>query len=102
MSAINDGGPAFPSQTDTFRTPEGRAVGRPAESGMTLRDYFAAHAPEQTGDDDDPEWVSQRAAVPLPKNMTDQDALRLFWARCESELRYAYADAMLKARERQS
>ncbi len=80
MSATNDGGPAFPSQTDTFRTPEGRAVGRPAESGMTLRDYFAAKA--------------------LPKCVAfSRDRGMVGTAEEAARVAYQIADAMLRVRE---
>ena len=65
MSKINDGGPAFPLQS----------IGpefSPGYAGMSLRDYFAAHAPLPECD--------------MP-----------FFEHCA--YRYAYADAMLKARE---
>lgn len=60
--AKNDGGPAFP-------TPESHGDDY---EGMSMRDYFAAHAPLQI--DDARTWEN------------------------EAELRYKYADAMLKER----
>lgn len=48
---VNDGGPAFPTLGDAFmQTPDGSwspksHYGMQGELGMTLRDYFAAHAP---------------------------------------------------------
>lgn len=71
----NDGGPAFPGGTVSELT------GHPipsANSGMTLRDYFACHA----SDDDVSYWL--RA---LGSQATREEA------------KYAHADAMLKARE---
>lgn len=61
MTTKNTGGPAFPSD---FSLPENQ--------GMTLRDYFAAHAP-------------------LPPETMDMDE--------HCALRFRYADAMLRARE---
>lgn len=40
MSATNDGGPAFPINDTTY--PNGQV--QLGSTGMTLRDYFAAHA----------------------------------------------------------
>jgi hypothetical protein len=61
----NDGGPAFPCTVDAFKDiPEHHS------EGMTLRDYFAAHAP-----------------TPLQAmSMEDHCAYR-----------YRFADAMIKA-----
>ncbi len=44
MSTINDGGPAFPAQP-IMKIPGGVET-IAAQGGMTLRAYFAAHAPE--------------------------------------------------------
>lgn len=69
------GGPAFPS-----RITKDSAVESHAYKGMTLRDYFAAHAP------------------PAP----DRVMANLNWDRrfeIQSRWAYDYADAMLKARE---
>ena len=45
MSEINDGGPAFPCMPPKQDIGVGQASGYPdPESGMTLRDYFAAAA----------------------------------------------------------
>lgn len=70
----NDGGPAFPL-ADSYREYSGTYVGD--ANGMSLRDYFAANAPEP------PEsWHGgQRKTSDL------------------IEWRWAYADYMLKARE---
>ena len=60
---INDGGPAFPR------------TGWPNETGMTLRDYFAAKA--------------MQALIPSGQSI---DTMKY------AESAYALADAMLKAR----
>lgn len=65
MSKQNDGGPAFPRD----HVNEGH-------NGMTLRDYFAAHAPLP------PEWWRGG-----DRGLSDDIAWRWY-----------YADAMLKAR----
>jgi hypothetical protein len=63
---INDGGPAFPR------------TGWPNETGMTLRDYFAAKA--------------MQALIPSGQTV---DSMKY------AESAYALADAMLKARGEQ-
>ncbi len=68
MNEIKTGGPAFPSHG---------SMGEVAHEGMTLRDYFAAHAPEPPA-----AWRGG------DKKLSDIIAWR-WW----------YADAMLKARE---
>lgn len=67
---IDDGGPAFPHESSPM-----------THMGMTLRDYFAAHAPEPPGD-----FMRTNA------ELYDSLAWRVRW-------RWAYADAMLRARE---
>ena len=66
---INDGGPAFPR------------TGWPNETGMTLRDYFAAKAMQATVT----AWI-QQSIYPSTDFEVAQNA-------------YAVADAMLQARE---
>lgn len=68
MSKDNNGGPAFPAK-----------IGNCYYYGMTLRDYFAAHAPDVPSDF---EWAN-----------TETDS----WQRM-TRWRYHYADCMLKAR----
>ena len=68
MSKINDGGPAFPN------VPDGAGdKWSDWDHGMTLRDYFAAHAPTPAEEMD----IADHCAY-----------------------RYRYADAMLAAREK--
>lgn len=89
--SIPDGGPAFPVggfPGDTFFKPV------PPHAGMTLRDYFAAHAPslpaklgvlaEEAADIESPDKThGEKCAVLLE---------------IAAEWRYRYADAMLAAR----
>lgn len=70
MVEHQDGGPAFPR------------VGEWEEPGMSLRDYFAAHAPPMTD-----EWWEDSA---------EEES---HWVEAQAAWNYAYADAMLKARE---
>ena len=79
MSTINDGGPAFPGLARIdMETQEWDA--HPHLSGMDLRDYFAAHAPPPPAD-----------FMRLETEYSDSLAYTVRW-------RWAYADAMLKAR----
>lgn len=73
MSAVNDGGPAFPVPLRSGEIWDGMGQC----DGMTLRDYFAAKAMQ--GFAADPEL----GATP---------------AETIAEIAYAWADAMLKAR----
>jgi hypothetical protein len=65
----NNGGPAFPRQHDW-------------SDGMTLRDYFAAKALQG--------WLAMYANDTLERTPPPESA---------ATIAYAYADAMLKARE---
>jgi hypothetical protein len=80
---MNAGGPAFPNIT-----PDMPINGSP---GMSLRDYLAAHASEE-----DIEWHTEYSVVIDEETneigMPDPLVREL--------ARYAYADAMLKAREK--
>lgn len=67
----NTGGPAFPFPSDADS-------GEPGDTGMTLRDYFAAKA-------------LQGLIASFPTSLPP--------AVMASEAAYQYADAMLKARE---
>lgn len=72
MSKKPDGGPAFPAASYLHR-------------GMSLRDYFAAHAPERPGG-----WWP----TPRPERLeTWSPELHAAWA-------FAYADAMLAERDK--
>ncbi|HDR9134415.1 hypothetical protein [Burkholderia vietnamiensis] len=74
MNEIKDGGPAFPCHTN----PRPGTLNE-APQGMTLRDYFAAHAPDVP---DDFDWAAGE---------TDSWQRRARWS-------FHYADAMLRAR----
>lgn len=90
MSGEKTGGPAFPLQYDPYvdHPVHGRvhraSIGEDIQEGMTLRDYFAAHAP--VAPDDWNETLAMRATY-----VDEQMAIALW--------RFEYADAMLKARE---
>jgi hypothetical protein len=86
-----DGGQAFPvswpESSPTF--------------GMTLRDWFAAHAP---GLDEDASRITAEAlAGPAPEAFDEKNPenMRLWfewWARADASARYIHADAMIAER----
>lgn len=91
MSEPYDGGPAFPCPSVSTHLGHRAPDGYP---GMTLRAYFAAHAPEAPGD-------FMRADVPCVRELAG--GRKEVGTRLESALEWAvrwrlqYADAMLKA-----
>lgn len=114
MSKANNGGPAFPDWNNGYAT----------KSGMTLRDYFAAHAPEKPQSWFKPQmnrerpaarWVSKDGSREYPSAEAAAQECRhayrnanelagLAWDDEYMELQcilwpYAWADAMLKVRE---
>lgn len=91
MDKINDGGSAFP-YTDKY--------GDIPMTGMTLRDYFAAHCPDMA--DEEPKIFADAYDVELPDIKASHKCWSKFWLTVEVKKRYAYADAMLKARENKS
>ena len=80
MTRRNDGGPAFPAFLS-----KGSASYNP---GMTLREYFAAHAPPM------PDGIVDTLGVP--------GEIAEYRAGCEAVWRHLYADAMLLHREEKS
>lgn len=83
----NDGGPAFPVQDRT------NEFGFAMQPGMSLRDYFAAHAPV-TFD----QVVQTYCNYPNMAHPDERKTIRFI----EALLRYEYADAMLAARQKGS
>ena len=83
---IDDGGPAFP--TDTGILIDGVPVTRELH-GMSLRDWFAGHAPEV------PEWFVCDWVRDHPGSQREQEAAMYFaWP-------WVYADRMLAERKRE-
>lgn len=76
MSNVNNGGPAFPYH-DSYR------------SGMSLRDYFAAHAPITLDDARDAMESMGRTSY------TWEELIHTL-----AQMRFGYADDMLKEREK--
>lgn len=100
----NDGGPAFPGTV--WRNVIGDSPLDPVHqaNGMSLRDYFAAHAPKQIDDDSmsfqSAAHFAQVCGLSVPDATANSGvAWADFWMACETALRYRYADAMLRARE---
>jgi nucleoid-associated protein YgaU len=91
MSNTNTGGPAFPVLD--YITPEKIAA---YKTGMTLRDYFAISATDE-------DVAAHLQGPPKPKPQTDMMGKTMFVPaptyRTREQARYAFADAMLKARE---
>lgn len=81
MTTPNNGGAAFPLPSE--RNAEG-AICDARETGMTLRDYFAAKAPPP------PKWWMDSYA----KNLECLDA----YADVLTQWAYCYADSMLRQR----
>lgn len=86
-----DGGSAFP-------LPIGPA-GDIAYQGMSLRDYFAIHAPEPTKDEIELQQSFDRNRN--PHNDGPPKPPRRGCAEIRADLRYSYADAMLAARQKE-
>lgn len=88
---INTGGAAFPSMYDqTFEQNFGH------EAGMTLRDYFAAHA-DGFSDQVTVEFAAEATGMTVPDSHNGYD-VALFWSRADAAYKYMQADAMLSAR----
>ena len=88
MSALNTGGPAFPCD----ELDQGGPQVYQQFHGMTLRDYFAAHAPEM------PKWFRHEADEPIPEGENRQAWIRRNQAAKFFEWRGFYADAMIAER----
>lgn len=93
----NDGGPAFPIAFQHRNESDGVIEQR--WLGLSLRDYFAAHAQDQLSRGAEPTKTAEVCGVALPLGTADSVTWSHFWIRCEAVLRYRYADAMLRARE---
>jgi len=90
MKDKSTGGPAFPFPSDC-------ASGEPGELGMTLRDYFAAHATEE----DICTAMDLVKKVEQVRDLGDGHKVieRGYPSNTRQIARYIHADAMLKARE---
>lgn len=86
MSTRDDGGPAFPTPPAEF-THLGEAVN--ANNGMSLRAYFAAHAPPMPPAMHE---MAKRAEKADGKDCSDYGA----YAEWQAKWRKCYADAQIK------
>lgn len=110
MNPPKNGGPAFPTSTQVAQnaaTGE-TTVHQYLSDGMTLRDYFAVHAPSQRTD-----FTDYGAAAVVGRQMPNhpgddaseqvridyQIATMQFRIDLDVALRLRWADSMLKARE---
>jgi hypothetical protein len=85
MSDINTGGPAFPRAPFTYiDNSNGLDWAVREQSGMTLRDYFAAKAMQST--------LADNAYVERTETPAE-------WLAIVAKASYEMADAMLKARD---
>ncbi len=96
MNEKNTGGPAFPAPEagmEHFSSPS-------AYMGMTLRDYFAAHAPEVPLEFDRA-FTEKVAQIGINKDGVVYGPRKVFENDFERMIRWRwnYADSMLKARE---
>lgn len=86
---INTGGAAFPFEGGKNNYIE-------PSMGMTLRDYFAAHA-DGFSDQVTAELAAQTTGLEVPESH-DRYEFALFWTKADAIYKYMQADAMLAAR----
>lgn len=79
------GGFAFPMSATTMNYQKGDEVKHHEELGMTMRDWFATHAPEMT----------EQYYQDFHKENKDKH-----WIEARSEWNYFYADAMIAERSK--
>ena len=94
MTNIDDGGPAFPGEyAITMRHPDGGDETRMISgAGMTLRDYFAAHAPV-TPESWARDWMEVNGGNFDDRTPGEVAEIMASWC-------YYYADAMLAERSK--
>ena len=91
MSEIKDGGPAFPHDRQRWDDPFPTL--RPSHDGMSLRDYFASHAPISL------EMAMEMLNVRGALQICDDDVRANVFEQL-AQLRNEFADAMIEARAR--
>jgi hypothetical protein len=94
MSNQNNGGPAFPCQVST-------------QAGMTIRDYFAAHASEADIQEVlcshiAPSYFQEKSDAQMRKSKFPMPPICIekTYTITRQQARYLHADAMLKEREK--
>jgi len=97
MSDKDDGGPAFPLPISVGPSGDVYHAAAWASGGMSLRDYFAAHAPQHRVEFD---TIDQMLDFLGTKNVTPGGMVgnAIDAAKVQAKLAYIYADAMLAAR----
>lgn len=99
QTKIDDGGPAFPQPETKNGNPIGSEWGRDA-SGMSLRDWFAGHAPNlgdviTSNTESGTRILAKRLGVQFPEGqLTEDDMLRLA-VEMGVAWKFHWADAML-------
>lgn len=68
-----DGGPAFPVADVAAAVPGTEEVMKAIARGMSLRDYFAAHAPVEPQAWFEPAMAEPRQKIPSPLDLSDDD-----------------------------
>jgi hypothetical protein len=91
MDTKNQGGPAFPG-VEVVEYGSGPRAGH--HTGMSLRDYFAVHAPPM--ETPAMEVAEALAGRKLPEGRMERE---IFWLDVDAEQRHLWAEAMLRARK---
>lgn len=94
MSNEKMGGPAFPVNTGNIHN----SGAYEADPGMTLWDYYAAHAPAEGMNFHGPESASEATGIPVPEDTNDTLAMVEFAVAVKAWIDGRYADAMLAER----
>lgn len=95
MDEINDGGPAFPRTAEDTLNPITDMSGDIANAGMSLRDYFAIRAPDPSNEE-----INMQMQFDISRNPHNDyhKAPRRSKFEIIAQHKFAYADAMIKAR----
>jgi hypothetical protein len=100
MSGVKAGGPAFPFGQKVIERGYGLSpnVIEENESGISVRDYFAAKADVESSMGKLAVIDAEAIGIPLPASSSANDWLTWHFA-AKAKLKYLEADAMLAARE---
>lgn len=95
ITKLPDGGAAF--ARNEIWNPDWHEIASVGQTGMSLRDYFAAHCPSDICRTDHRGAAGKFVGRPFPETGTIEEQAQ--WnVDVESKMRYQYADAMLKAK----
>lgn len=95
MSTIKDGGPVFPSLYSSQDYSTGFTRGYQSEPGMTLRDYFAAHAPS----DPQPWFTPKMPPRPESRYVGEDGTVYASWREAEQECGDTYINSAATAQD---